>query len=85
MAREFFPEAASSADCPVVSVQPPCAIAGREQFARQKSQTLAAIPLSGHTKILHTQTGVGSAALAAAVPYLPRYGDRNFPQGTKKY
>ena len=33
-----------------------------------KSQTLAATPLFGHTKkILHTLTGMGSAA--AAVPY----------------
>ena len=35
----------------------------------KKSQTLAAIPLFGHTKILHTLRGMGSAALAAAVPY----------------
>ena len=27
------------------------------------------IPLFGHTKTLHTPIGVGSAALAAAVPY----------------
>jgi len=27
------------------------------------------IPLFGHTKILHTLSGVGSAALAVAVPY----------------
>ena len=37
--------------------------------ARQNSQTLAAIPLCGHTKILHTLVAMGSAALAAAVPY----------------
>ena len=37
--------------------------------ARYKSQTLPAIPLSGHRKILHTLIGMGSAALAAAVPY----------------
>ena len=36
--------------------------------ARYKSQTLAAVPLSGHTKILHTLIEVGSAALAAATP-----------------
>ena len=33
---------------------------------------LAAIPLSGHTEILDTLTGTGSAALAAAVPYPDR-------------
>ena len=32
--------------------------------ARYKSQTLAATPLFGHTKILHTLIGMGSAALA---------------------
>ena len=34
-----------------------------------KFQTLAAIPFFGHTKIPHTLTGMGSAALAAAVLY----------------
>ena len=34
-----------------------------------KIPTLAAIALFGHTKILHTLIGMGSAALAAAVPY----------------
>ena len=34
-----------------------------------KIRTLAAIPLFGHTEILHTPIGMGSAALAAAVPY----------------
>ena len=34
-----------------------------------KSRTLAVIPVFEHTKILHTLIGVGSAALAAAVPY----------------
>ena len=29
----------------------------------------AAVPLSGHTKTLHTPIGMGSAALAAAVLY----------------
>jgi len=32
--------------------------------ARYKSQTLAATPSFGHTKILHTLIGMGSAALA---------------------
>ena len=37
----------------------------------KKSQTLVAIPVFGRTKILHTLTMIvmGSAALAAAVPY----------------
>ena len=34
-----------------------------------KLQTLAAMPLFGNTKILHTLTGMGSAALVAAEPY----------------
>ena len=34
-----------------------------------KSQTLAAIPLFWHTKILHVLTAMGSAALEAVVPY----------------
>ena len=40
-----------------------------EIFSFAKQQTLAAIPLSGHTKILHRLTGVGNATLAAKVPY----------------
>ena len=32
-------------------------------------KTLAAVPLFGHTKILHTMVGMGSATLAAAVLY----------------
>ena len=35
--------------------------------------------------MLHTVIGLGSAALVAAVPFLPRYGDPNFPRGTMKY
>ena len=34
----------------------------------KKSPILSAIPLFGHMKILHTLTGMGSAALVAAVP-----------------
>ena len=33
------------------------------------SVSTASIPLFGHTKILHTLSRVGSAALAVAVPY----------------
>ena len=40
----------------------------QHQRTRQKSQTLAATSLPGHTKILHTMTGTGSAARATAVP-----------------
>ena len=38
----------------------------------------------GHTKTLHTPTGVGSAALAVAVLYAGK-GDSNFPHGTIKF
>ena len=37
----------------------------------------AAIPVFGHTKILHTLIGMGSATLAGAVPY-PSNVTRNF-------
>ena len=47
---------------------PVCNRMHRHLCARYNSQTLAAIPLCGHTKILHTLIGMGSAALAAAVP-----------------
>ena len=42
------------------------------------------MPLFGHAKILHALVGMGSAALAAAVPY-PGKSNTNFPQGTMKY
>ena len=56
-----------------VSVQPPCAmvcinISVHVKNNNKKQKTLAAIPLFGHTKIQHTLIGMGSAALAAAVP-----------------
>ena len=41
---------------------------------------LAAIPLFGHTEILHMLVSVGSTALAAAV-VLPRYGGLNYACG----
>ena len=67
----FLPESGFSTDSLTVSAQPPCAIARFSiMCARWKSQTLAAVPLFGHTKILHTLIGVGSTALAAVVPYL---------------
>ena len=40
----------------------------------------AAIPLFGHTKILHMLVPMGSTALAAAV-VLPRYGILNYARG----
>ena len=40
----------------------------------------AAIPLSGHTEILHMLISMGSTALAAAV-VLPRYGGLNYACG----
>ena len=53
----FLPESTSSADSLTVSVQFPCAIAHINNC------------VVGHTKILHTLIGMGSATLAAAVPY----------------
>ena len=72
--------------CPPFS--PLCAIACINFGALVKSQTLAATPLFGHTKILHTLTGMVSAALAAAAPYpgmatrISRKGQRS---AKKKY
>ena len=69
----FLPKSASSADSLMMSVQPlACNHMHQHLCARYKSQTLAAIPPFGHTKILHTVTGMGSAALVGAVPYLGR-------------
>jgi len=45
-----------------------------------KSQTLAAAPWSGHTKLLHTLVRMGSAAFVASVA-LPRSGNPNFQKG----
>ena len=65
----FLPKSTFSADSLTVSVQPPCAVVCINICAHvKKSQTLTAIPLLGHRKILHTLIGMGSAALAAAVP-----------------
>ena len=54
-----------------VSVQPLCIITCIYLCVRKKFQALAAIPFSGHTNMLHTLLGMGTAALAAAVG-LPR-------------
>ena len=40
----------------------------------------AAIPLFGHTEIVHMLVSMGSTALAAAV-VLPRYGGLNYARG----
>ena len=70
VARDFFPESASDADSLMVSVQPHvCNHMPQHLCAHSKSQTLAGTPLFGHMEILHTPTGMGSAALVAAVPY----------------
>ena len=54
-----------------MSTQPPCAIARINICAHVKIPNIVShIPFFGHTNILHTQTGDGSAALAVAVvPY----------------
>ena len=64
-----------------MSVQLPCIIVCINICAgtRGKSQTLAAIRVSEHKKILHTLVVMGSAALAAAVA-LNRPGDITFPR-----
>ena len=41
----------------------------------------AAIPLFGHTKILHMLVSVGSTTLAAAVVLPSRYGGLNYARG----
>ena len=68
----------------MVSIQPPCAVSSISVRTLKTPSTVSYIPLFGHTKILHTLVGMGSAALAATVPY-PGYGDPNFPRGTRKY
>ena len=48
----------------------PCAQSSASTSVRTlKSQALTVKPLFGHTEILHNLTGMGSAALAAALPY----------------
>ena len=46
-----------------------CSYSHQHLHARKTLQTLAAIPLFRRTNILHAMIGMGSAALAAAVPY----------------
>ena len=68
----FLPVSTFSADTLSVSVQPPCAVACISICAHVKIPNMAAKPLFGHTEIVHTPLGVGSAAPAAAsaVPYM---------------
>ena len=66
--RIFLPESTSGAESFTMSVQTPCAVACINICTHVKdSKTLAAIPLFGRTKMLHTLVGMGSAALAAAL------------------
>ena len=67
-ARDFLPCSASIADLLTASPQPCCAVACN-LCAHEKSPTLAAIPLLGHMKILHTLIEIGSTALVPALPY----------------
>ena len=62
-------ESTSSADSLMTRVQPPVQSHASASMHMLKSLPLAAMPLLPHTKILHPLIGVGSAALAAAVPY----------------
>ena len=60
-----------------------CPYSLRVQLHESTSKTLAAIPLSGHRKMQHTLVGMGSAALAAAVP-CPGKATRISRKGQKK-
>ena len=64
----FLPSSTFRGDSSCVHTAPTCN--HMHQHAHYKSQTLAAIPLSGHMKIQHTLIEMGSAALVAAVLYL---------------
>ena len=64
----FLPESTCSPDALTLSVQPPVCNCMHIYAHVKKSEALAAVALFGHTEILHTLIGMGSAALAAAVP-----------------
>ena len=69
-ARDFSPRVDFQCRlCYIISTAPACNRLYQYPCAHEKSQTLAAIPLFGVTKMLHTLTGMGSVVLAAAVPY----------------
>ena len=58
-----------SADSYGVRTTPVCTWHASTSVDTLKSQTLAAMPLAGHTEILHTLMGMGSNTLVAAVHY----------------
>ena len=69
-----------------MSVQHPCAIVCTINICvhvKNPKVTVAAILLFGHTHILYTPIGVGSAALVAAVPYSGKATRLNFPLGAE--
>ena len=69
-ARDFSPRVNSQCRLSYRVCTAPCVQMHVPPSARTlKIQTLAATPSCGHTKTLHTQIGMGSAALAAAFPY----------------
>ena len=76
----FLPESPSSADSLTVSVQTRISICLYINICAHVNnpKSLAAIPLIGHTKTLHTLIGMGSAALAASVPYPGKQVRRHF-------
>ena len=46
-----------------------CFCLNLQKLRKKTKKLITAIPLFGHRKILHTLIGMGSAVLAAAVPY----------------
>ena len=64
----FPPESTSSADSYNAHAAPVCNRMHQHLCTHSKSHTLLAIPLFGHTRILHMLVGMGSAALTADVP-----------------
>ena len=65
----FLPESASSADSLTVSVQPACVVACINICVHVKNLKHGQPYHCLDTQIMHTLIGMGSAALAAAVPY----------------
>ena len=74
---------------PPPTTPPMCNHSHSHLHTHEKSQTLAAIPLFGHMKILHAMIGMGSTALVAAVPYpgkatwISRMGQRSTKKNLK--
>ena len=69
-AKDFFPNQPPVQTLLQSPYSPLCAIISINICAHVKNpKTLAVIRLFEYTKILHTLTGVGSAALVATVPY----------------